>query len=203
MQASRQDVSAFKKSDYCDVCGLGSHTSRIRQFRRIDEYSGSAQHGCRACLAIHKFLSKQHHRQGSSSFIIAYKPIRIYESAGRQVYEFFSLSHAFKAKLERRSSCDRIPEQHPSIRRMSEPRGCTSSVQCFDILRHWISRCQDEHRICNSITPNELPHRVLEILCIQPLRVRVVEGGTRRRKYACLSHRWGPKTKSTSLNTHL
>ena len=62
---------------------------------------------------------------------------------------------------------------------LSEPSGYTFSAKCFNTVMKWISRCQKEHTLRNSTIVDKLPHRILEIQTIRPLRVRVMEGGSR------------------------
>lgn len=198
----------FARSNYCDVCGLGPAPTRFLNEpwveSNIGELTQSAQSGCRACASIVHFLISQRDRGHWLRYDLAGpSPVLSTHVTGSHhttgVYEFFTTGHKFAGKQQRNS--DPFPE-HPMIRQMSEPSGNTSSAKCFSTMMDWISRCRKEHTLCNSTTGENLPHRILEIQCLRPLRVRVVEGGSRRGKYACLSYRWGPSTKSTSLNRH-
>ncbi|KAG8157042.1 hypothetical protein KVR01_013032 [Diaporthe batatas] len=89
---------------------------------------------------------------------------------------------------------------HPVMEALKRPSGDTSSGRAFSTLDQWLSHCQTEHTKCNSWSGGTLPRRVLEIQSVQPLCVRVVENCSQKEKYACLSYRWGPETKSKSLN---
>lgn len=191
------------RANYCDVCGLGPAPARFLNQKCVtssmEEFMQSAQNGCRACASIFRFLISQPHTGTSILYILAGGSPRLSTPSSNhrsRYYEFFTVGHTLPEKQQ--SSSDSVPK-HPIIRRMSEPSGDTSSAKCFNTMLEWIARCQKEHTLCNSITGEYLPHRVLEIQCLRPLRVRVIEGGSGHGKYACLSYRWGPNTKSTSL----
>ncbi|KAK7737566.1 hypothetical protein SLS63_002695 [Diaporthe eres] len=118
-----------------------------------------------------------------------------------QVYEFFAKSNE---SAEDQDTILSFCFDHVRIPRLRIPSGDTSSEAAFETLKSWITRCQEEHTLCRRPVHNMLPRRVLEIDSIEPLRVRLVEDGARREgllddDYACLSHRWGPKTESNSL----
>lgn len=85
---------------------------------------------------------------------------------------------------------------------MRIPSGDTSSTKAFSTLKRWISQCQTHHSQCDFAGERTLPHRVLQIESLQPLRVRVLEDCSRRERYACLSHRWAEsETRPKSLTT--
>jgi hypothetical protein len=185
--------------NYCDVCRLGPAPNPSLEgkitFNTIDQYSKSAQNGCRACVALLSFLIGHKY---SGPYLIDSTELWSVHDAVR--CEFFIGCHE-EASEKQRSSCGHAPEHPSHLFPGSNPSGCTSSAKCFDAVQKWISRCQQEHTLCNSTKEDNLPHRVLEIQCLRPLRVRVVEGRSRHGKYACLSYRWGSQTKLKSLNT--
>lgn len=209
-QASgRNSQQISTRSNFCDVCGLGPAPTRFLEhplvFSRMEELMQSAQNGCRACASIHHFLISQPHTDTTLTYHLAASHLtpqlstEVAPSSNHtpRDFEFFTVDHTLTGRQQ--SNFDPV-SKHPIIRRMSEPSGNTSSAKCFNTLMEWISRCQKEHTLCNSTTEENLPHRILKIQCLRPLRVRVVEGGSRHGEYACLSYRWGPNTKLTSLN---
>lgn len=212
----RKSQHKSARVNYCDVCGLGPAPTRYLNQREVkismEEFMQSAQNECRACASILRFLISQPlSHTGLTYQLLGSHPVLAtgYESLVASYaaldsftpidYEFFTVDHTLTGKQQ--SKFDPGPG-HPIIRRLSEPSGDTSSARCFNTMMEWMSRCQKEHALCNLTTGENLPHRIMEIQCLQPLRVRVVEGGSRHGKYACLSYRWGSNSKSTSLNRH-
>jgi len=75
-------------------------------------------------------------------------------------------------------------------------QGDTGSRQSFQIIKDWLVTCLTTHTsLCS--TPNAedgasaLPDRVIELSPGMPLRIRLVDTGNRKERYACLSHCWG------------
>lgn len=205
------------RRDYCEHCVLGpspietEDSSHLRKW--VWQLKESARfENCRACTRILEFLESRNGQMSHDArllyrFPVGYRKSPYVECSNdddslRRVYEFFTKSEGSTSK-EWRSFDQPAPFlDHSMIWRMRAPSGDTSSTEAFDTLKHWLSRCQEEHTLCQPAKDKTLPHRVLEIESIQPLRVRVVEDCPRRERYACLSHRWGPQTGSNSLKTH-
>lgn len=202
------------KLDSCETCLLG-----VTQFwggRKDVEMMDMLASGenCRACAGIAGFLQAQISLPEELDF--TFGPLDLYPTITPYVqtiptvdhpdeyfiYEFFTTGEGPDDK--KRETLDRPLSfsDAPMIWRMRAPSGDTSSKEAFDTLQGWLSRCQEEHSLCQPATDTEMPHRVLEIKSIRPLRIRVVEDCARRERYACLSHRWGPQTESNSLKTH-
>lgn len=208
--------------DYCDCCGLGPSPSRFINPPNVKiemmEYKDSAKRGCRACANIVDFLGaacahivdlfgagegqtihlsfSPTGRFGTRPYIASYTT----NYYGPKV-EFFIVDHMSTDNAQKSSEklCRHL--DHPIIEILSKPSGDTSSAKAFSTLKQWLYLCETEHTICNSWRGKSLPHRVLEIQSLQPLCVRLVENCSRPERYACLSYRWGPQTKLTSLNT--
>lgn len=197
---------------YCDTCCLG-RSPRLHPReqgycaqRHIKDMAASGE-DCRACAAISEFLggliSMPFELELSwgfdrmSPFLMTTDSTRLLEP-----WEFFTANIGSNYE-ERKIFDDPAPFLgHPMISRMRVPSGDTSSTEAFDILKRWISRCEEEHTLCQPANGKLLPHRLLKIDGIQPLRVQLVEDYPRRESYACLSHRWGPQTEKNSLKTY-
>lgn len=81
------------------------------------------------------------------------------------------------------------------------PSGDTRSAKAFSKVRNWIQKCTQEHQLCTQVSGSPMPERLLFIENISPLTVRLKEGANllQPQPYACLSYRWGPETKTSSL----
>lgn len=171
------------------------------------EYKDSAKRGCRACANIVDFFGAGEDQTTHLDFVLTNtNDTRPYiESYTASYYvsilEFFIVDHMStdNAQKSPEKLCRRL--DHPIIEILSKPSGDTSGAKAFSTLKQWLSLCETEHTLCNSWRGKSLPHRVLEIQSLQPLCVRLVENCSRLDRYACLSYRWGPQTKLTSLNT--
>lgn len=196
--------------DYCDVCLLGQSSAKNGYLVNIRVVERSAKGGCRACAGIQQFvktLPVGEAVKGIHFFPILELGSPDYDSRPYFVVyckdrkfdcEFFSASGLPAG--QQLNSFNKPSSFHPMIQPMTIPSGDTSSVEAFRTLTRWISRCHAEHGLCEFTGEMTLPHRLLEIESLQPLRVRVVENCPRPGKYACLSHRWAePETKSKSL----
>lgn len=204
------------KSDRCETCLLGVKTFwggekevEMKDMLRSGE-------NCRACAGIAELVLAQTSLLRPKELRFAFGPLRVFPTMTPHVlvvpevlrpdeyfqYEFFTTSEGPDDK--ERQTLDRPLSfsDAPMIWRMRAPSGDTSSTEAFDALRGWISRCREEHSLCQPAEDTEMPRRILEIESIRPLRVRVVEDCPRRERYACLSYRWGPQTESNSLKTH-
>lgn len=186
--------------DHCSECGLGPYPLDVSGTGKYFEWS--ARQGCRACAAIHRFLNSVHRNgvdnvyysrnEGSKHTLTPWM-----EDGNRTKYEFFIDKDEVAGQQQ-----NNWVSKHLLIGQMRKPSGNTSSTAAFGALVRWISRCQAEHLLCRSAIETTLPHRVLEIQSLRPLRVRVIENCVLRARYACLSHRWAPETKAKSLMTH-
>lgn len=91
---------------------------------------------------------------------------------------------------------------HVQITTGEESSGDTGSVDAFHTLKAWISTCQNQHTLCAANESQILPHRIIRIESIEPVRVRLIEHDTATfGKYICLSYRWGSDTRSKALTT--
>lgn len=197
--------------DYCDCCGLGPSPSRFINLANVKiemtEYKDSAKRGCRACANIVDFFGAGE-EQTIHLFVSPtgrfdmrpYIESHTTNFCGPNV-EFFIVDHMSTDNAQKSSEklCRRL--DHPIIEILSKTSEDTSSAKAFSTLKQWLYLCETEHTLCNSWRGRSLPHRVLEIQSLQPLCVRLVENCSRSERYACLSYRWGPQTKLTSLNT--
>lgn len=197
-------------TDYCGCCGLGPSPVRFIKLTGVEiemtEYKDSAKRGCRACANIVDFFGTGE-EQTTHLFV---RPTRRFDTRPyiesctatlSSTSEFLIVDQTSTHNAQKSSEklCRRL--DHPIIEILSKPSGDTSSAKAFSTLKKWLSVCETEHTICNSWRGRSLPHRVLEIQSLQPLCVRLVQNCSRPEKYACLSYRWGPQTKLTSLNT--
>lgn len=171
----------------------------------IEAMKESAERGhCKACMGILKYFSTrklepyhlQFHFHGGLMIIPSFLT-----GEPEEAYEFFVKSNEPTGDQDTTISfCSDLVR----IPRLCIPSGDTSSLAAFGALKSCISRCQEEHTLCRRPRNNMQPRRVLEIESMEPLRVRLVDYAARRKRrlyddYACLSHRWGPKTESNSL----
>lgn len=218
-----QTVLRLKATQYdnCKACPFGGDPTPLNRFRAFDyDYEAvkeSAERGnCQTCTGMVKFFTAQKlepttlHYSNSHSEDGTELKLRLAggESMGyTYTYEFFvklkepaeegitnlDLYPALYLNLESsENACLVIP-------RLRAPSGDTSSKAAFDTLEQWISNCEEYHEQCNTRTYNGMPHRVLEIMSNEPLRIRLVENCMQREEYACLSHRWAKQTKQSSL----
>lgn len=204
------------KSDRCEICLLGIKTFWGGQKEVEMKDMLASGENCRACAGIAEWLQAQTSLLRPKELRFAFGPLHAFPTMTPYVlvvsevprpenhfyYEFFTASEGPDDK--ERETIDRPLSfsDSPMIWRMRAPSGDTSSTEAFDTLKGWISRCREEHSLCQPAEDTEMPHRVLEIESIRPLRVRVVEDCPRRERYACLSYRWGSQTESNSLKTH-
>lgn len=164
---------------------------------------------CKACMGILNYLSarklKPYHFRFEQDILPAELTLELsfLTKEPKQTHEFFVRSNESAGD---RDIIDSFDVDEVEVPWLGIPSGDTSSEAAFGTLKAWMSRCQEEHTLCRRPTHNVLPRRVLEIESIGPLRVRLVEGGARSEvrglfyeDYACLSHRWGPRTESDSL----
>ena len=110
------------------------------------------------------------------------------------------------------SSCTQAPEW---LRWYDSGRtpcivGNSSSPECFELIKSWISVCESSHSDCRSSIslPSSRPKRLLQILpTVEVLKVRLVNASTvLTDNYTALSHCWGHsghfKTTTNNLKTH-
>lgn len=72
--------------------------------------------------------------------------------------------------------------------------GKTGSDKAFETAMQWLENCLRTHAKCgDDIAPPQLPTRVIDVGMDGP--VRLVEPGSKRAPYVCLSHRWPTHTK--------
>lgn len=204
------------KRDRCETCLLGVKTFWGGQKEVEMKDILASGENCRACAGIAELVQAQTSLLRPKELRFAFGPLHAFPTMTPYVlvvpevlrqdeyflYEFFTTSEGPDDK--ERETLDRPLSfsDAPMIWRMRAPSGDTSSTEAFDTLKGWISRCREEHSLCQPAEDTEMPHRVLEIESIRPLRVRVVEDCPRRERYACLSYRWGSQTESNSLKTH-
>lgn len=153
------------------------------------EWSRGRQNMAAGLAQAFKNLSRHYPRENQSRAFIHFCPI---PDLGSPAYdlrpyfvvnckdrkfncEFFSASGAPAG--QRLTSFDKPSSfsDHAMIRPMTIPPGDTSSVEAFCTLKRWISRCHADHSHCEFTGPTTLPHRVLEIESLQPLRVVAAE----------------------------
>lgn len=207
---SQEDTSLeATQSGYCDSCPFGRPPNQ-----RADDWHGflvdyeavkeSAQRGhCQACAGIVEFLKAQ--EQEPIKLVYRYdnyNGMRLFLVSSEEddyrrcpVYEFFVKNEEPVGGITPMPYWD---DAFGEIDWMRIPSGDTCSTAAFEALGHWISRCKAEHTKCQP-ADKKLPHRVLEIVETEPLHIRLVENCTQQADYACLSHRWGPQTKPSSL----
>lgn len=203
--------------DFCDSClfvrlsasGYSYHSLTCNQLEE------SAKLGeCRTCVGLFKFIKSQQPKPSKLKFYryhdsLELRFLDVEDDTISQYEMFFSKDELDDGENTVYNNPDLPPDRAESLRYIPTrhmPSGDTSSTAAFDTLRQWIFQCQAEHTLCKPAADSTLPHRVLKIKSIQPLRVQVVEDCTDRRSYVCLSHRWSPQTELKSLkkeNLHL
>ncbi|KAK8140064.1 HET-domain-containing protein [Apiospora sp. TS-2023a] len=67
-----------------------------------------------------------------------------------------------------------------------------SSLDCFNLARHWLKDCQENHELCKLSFAMDLPKRFLTISkgLVQP-KIRLVTNSGLQGRYVALSHCWG------------
>lgn len=190
-----QGGTSLEASQYesCGFCPFGPISKQRELYRNLNyEAVKESAKRCQACAGIVNFLNAQ--KLEPTKLYYKRKMAAVLNFArddDSRTYEFF-IKNEEPAWEPGCSNFGRIP-------RLRVPSGDTSSTAAFDTLKHWISRCKDNHTQCEPAADKTLPRRVLEIESTEPLRIRLVENCTRHAEYACLSHRWGPQTESNSL----
>jgi hypothetical protein len=85
----------------------------------------------------------------------------------------------------------------------------TSSEECFQRARQWISDCFKNHALCGGDKPSLLPTRILDVgegPTADPTYVKLIEAPGRKERYIALSHCWGGTqpltTTAATLSAH-
>lgn len=177
----------------CDYCPFGASPEQLKSTLDYETVKKSAE-SCRACAGIVSFLNARNLKPIKLDYNTNMTAnLKFASGSDSPTYEFFVKDYKEDTASGLRLNFGEIP-------RLRLPSGNTSDTAAFDTLKRWIYRCKAEHEECQPKADKKMPHRVLEIKSIEPLRIRLVENCARLEDYACLSHRWGPETKSKSLN---
>lgn len=204
--------SRTPQRDFCDSClpvklHVSGYATPVLTCDQLEKSAKDAH--CRTCVGLFRFIEAQQPRPSKFKVYRYHDSLELscIDSEGSEIsfHEIYSpadgLAHGETSKY-----CVGPSEPARYIPLRHEPSGDTSSTAAFNTLRQWIYRCQEEHPLCEQVSDKGLPHRILKINSVRPLRVQVVEDCPDRRGYACLSHRWGPHTKINSLkkaNLHI
>lgn len=190
--------------------------SRPRRSVSVKEYRQSALEGCRACSGMVRFLDhvlpkaalEGEHSRPQVHWWMPHATFQVewvqtpFKKVFTEYYELFMPTAATlsTAETERQTGLP-VPSLpvHPFIQATGRPSADTSSEEAFTKIKTWIRQCCEHHPHCLGPELVSLPHRVLEIQSIEPLRVRVVENRSVPGRYVCFSYRWGPETKRHSL----
>jgi len=121
--------------------------------------------------------------------------------------------------LEKRSivntrACEDAGQDDPNILPARVISGDTGSRKSFETIRKWLDTCIRTHKSLCSLPHAEegsskLPDRVVEVRLDNPQKIRLIDSGNERGRYACLSHCWGGQyplrttTKPDTLSDHL
>lgn len=192
--------SRAPKHKHCDFCPFGASRKQFISDYWSFQYQAMKRSAdrCQACAGIVSFLNAQNLEPTTLRYKLDMTvDMKFTSESDTHTYELFVKDErpAWEGRLGPglRLDCGLIP-------RLRVPSNNTSSTSAFGTLENWIFRCKKEHSKCRPKAERTLPRRVLEIKSIEPLRVRLVENCSQKADYACLSHRWGPGTKSNSLN---
>lgn len=94
-----------------------------------------------------------------------------------------------------------FPESGLVFHRRQFPSGDTGSDATFESSTQWFEDCITSHSRCAVGAAPDLPERVIAIgSADDPESVKLVSGGGRKARYACLSHHWEPETPCTTAS---
>jgi hypothetical protein len=91
---------------------------------------------------------------------------------------------------------------HPFIDSGNFPSGDTRDLEAFNKAANWMERYNREHHSCKTVFQgSRMPKRILFVEDSASLTVRLVDDTDKLspKPYICLSHRWMPETKASSL----
>lgn len=153
-------------------------------------FLASVERNCDVCSSIYR-LSK--HRWNHSENL-KWFPGTLRIPGYRWSLLFYSEGHS--EALENESAFI-----HPYVRGGTFPSGDTASRQAFETATAWINMCREEHSDCSGSTSPPFPDRVLFIEDPPSCKVRLLDNAhaLKPKPYICLSHRWGPYTRESSL----
>lgn len=166
-------------TDSCHICRVGS----VRELSRTKllEIRALGSDNCWACAGIRRFLVLQS------------------EATSSELLEVSGSTATYFTKKPLNGPRD----VSSSIMLGFDPSPATSSLKAFSTLNKWIKKCDANHERCRengSVGMNKtLPHRILKIEAMGSSSIRLVENDPSTERYACLSYRWGPDTRKTSL----
>ncbi|KAK5999198.1 hypothetical protein PT974_01589 [Cladobotryum mycophilum] len=93
------------------------------------------------------------------------------------------------------------PDQGLVICKRPTTSGDTASDEAFQKATNWYKECNETHPGCSFSEIPYLPERVLDIAAEDTTSgVKLILTNGKRERYACLSHRWGSETPSTTSN---
>lgn len=197
----------------CLLCGLYQLRHRPRKRSPFDTSLGtlvaSASKGCPGCHAVSEVMRSKMEVGDLLSWgswpglgtFTHYRPGTTSTDGGLTIceYEFF---YRPVAGLDGATHDVGGLSNHVNVTTGEEISGYTGSVDAFHTLKAWISTCQNQHALCAANESQILPHRILRIESVEPVRVRLIEHDTATfGKYICLSYRWGSDTRSKALTT--
>jgi len=185
----------------------------------------SARCGCHYCCAICESRPEMANqdrlgvRLFKRSLWVSYKEVFVSGRDGNQysrslTRELFSPSSKLAGVDVDDLPNKSVASNDPNIPQARDITGDTGSKQSFDVIRGWLDTCLETHKsLCSIANTMEggprLPDRVIEVSLGTPRRIRLIDTGNRRERYACLSHCWGGQhplqttAKPDTLSAHL
>jgi len=185
----------------------------------------SARCGCHYCSAVCESRPEMANQDPvevrllKNSLWVSYTEHFVSERDGNQyrrslTRELFSPSSKLASVNIDRLSDKSVASNDPNIPQAKDITGDTGSRQSFELIRGWLDTCLDTHKsLCSTSHTMEsgpkLPDRVIEVGLGTPRRIRLIDTGNRRARYACLSHCWGGQhplqttVKPDTLSAHL
>lgn len=153
-------------------------------------FSRSARRGCCLCRLLWAWSQSI---RGSEGFM--WRPGRIKALNAYQGVQVF-IQQSFPLNLS-----SSLLKAHPFVEVGDHPSGNTRSRRAFEMAALWMLQCRSQHHKCKIGVEKHFPKRILFIKDPASLNVRLIENADTlsSEPYVCLSHRWMPQTKASSL----
>lgn len=173
----------------------GVPARKIPHHKSVESFQASAAQGCYICCL---YLRDAKPYDGDYTV---------------EIFDFHKKDKEYHCKLVNRS-VESTPSEPASVRfRLQEATELTAELAAkslaktftgsragVELIKHWLSTCETQHKACNKTTvPTWYPSRLLDV-CGSNIRLVSTESEKISARYATLSHCWG-KTPFESLST--